>query len=197
MPKPDYLQPYLQAAERHGGGFGSLLWASPKSQAVRFRSLARLGELKGRIVVDAGCGRGDLLDYLLKFANAPSRYIGLEAVAALAQAAEARNHAIASIVRGDFVLDPGLFKQRADVIVFSGSLNTLAEDQFYATLSAAWKQARRGIAFNFLCSPRLAAGKHLTWHAISDVLNFVNAWSTEVAMDDRYLEGDCTVVARK
>jgi DNA-binding MurR/RpiR family transcriptional regulator len=38
-PNPSYLQPYLQAASRHGATFGALLWASPKSQAARFHAL--------------------------------------------------------------------------------------------------------------------------------------------------------------
>ena len=60
-----YLQPYLKAAERHGAGFGSLLWASPETQAARFGAIERLGRLHGKSVLDVGCGRADLLVYLL------------------------------------------------------------------------------------------------------------------------------------
>ena len=35
---PSYLLPYLTAASKYGSGFGTLLWASPKTQAVRFRA---------------------------------------------------------------------------------------------------------------------------------------------------------------
>ena len=56
-----YLQPYLKAAERHGAGFGSLLWASPETQASRFDAVERLGRLHGKSILDVGCGRADLL----------------------------------------------------------------------------------------------------------------------------------------
>src|SRR5438045_4009908 len=52
-----YLLPYLKAAELHGSGFGSLLWASPETQATRFDAIERLGRLHGKSVLDVGCGR--------------------------------------------------------------------------------------------------------------------------------------------
>ncbi|MGD0461160.1 MAG: class I SAM-dependent methyltransferase [Tepidisphaeraceae bacterium] len=197
MPPPAYLRPYLDAAERHGAKFESLLWANPSAQAARFAALARCCELLGRTVLDAGCGRADLLDYLVHHRAAPAHYIGVEAVQALATAAEEKNHPNATILRGDFIDDPTLLNQDADVIIFCGSLNTLGADDFYRVLRLAWSHARSELAFNFLCSPRLASGKHLTWHGISEVQAFAFRLSGEVALDDSYRNGDCTMVVRK
>ena len=197
MPPPAYLRPYLDAAERHGGKFESLLWANPSAQAARFAALARWCELQGRTVLDAGCGRADLLDYLVHQGAGPAHYIGIEAVRALAEAAEEKHHPNATILRGDFIEDPTLLAQNADVIIFSGSLNTLCTDDFYQVLLLAWGQARSELAFNFLCSPRLASGKHLTWHGISEVQAFAYRLSGDVAVDDSYRKGDCTIVIRK
>src|SRR5437868_1227064 len=61
---PDYLEPYLDAARTHGGGFGSLLWASPQTQAARFQAIHRIIDLSGARVLDAGCGRADLPEFL-------------------------------------------------------------------------------------------------------------------------------------
>ena len=63
LPAP-YLSPYLRAATLYGDGFGSLLWASPETQAVRFDAIQRLGDLGGKSVLDVGCGRADLYDFL-------------------------------------------------------------------------------------------------------------------------------------
>jgi hypothetical protein len=197
MPIPGYLQPYLKAAERHGGKFESLLWANPRTQAVRFAALVELCDLNNRVVVDAGCGRADLLDYLLNHRINPARYIGIEAVEALAHAAEKKQRPNSTLLRGDFVHDPSLMDRRTDVIVFCGSLNTLNMNEFHRTLRAAWGFARRAVAFNFLCSPRLASGEHLTWHGISDVLAFANELTPDVALDDSYRNGDCTMEMRK
>jgi hypothetical protein len=197
MPPPAYLRPYLDAVQRHGAKFESLLWANPSSQAARFAALARGCELEGRVVLDAGCGRGDFLDYLLAQDIHPIRYIGMEAVETLAKAAEAKNPPDAVIVRGDFIDNPGLLDQNAHVIVFCGSLNTLGAGDFYQTLRLAWHYTRSELAFNFLCSPRLASGKHLTWHAIANVREFAYALTSDVALDDTYRDGDCTIVMRK
>src|SRR5205085_11899167 len=86
LTQPEYLQPYLSAVRRHGRGFGSLLWASPHTQAARFDAFVRLCALEGRSILDAGCGRADLLDFLLARGIRPDHYTGLEAVDTLADA---------------------------------------------------------------------------------------------------------------
>jgi hypothetical protein len=197
MSPPAYLRPYLDAARQHGAKFESLLWANPSSQAARFAALARWCELDGRIVLDAGCGRADLLDYLLDQRIRPAQYLGVEAVAALAGAAEAKPRSNAAIVRGDFIDDPTLLDRGADVIIFCGSLNTLPPEVFYPTLRLAWQYTHSELAFNYLCSPRLASGTHLSWYSIADVREFAHGLSGDVAIDDSYRKGDCTVVIRK
>lgn len=189
---PQYLVPYLKAAERHGGGFGSLLWASPETQSARFAALCRICDFSGVSVLDAGCGRADLLDFLLARGVVPSRYVGLEAVPELAAVAEAKPHDFVQIIRGDFVEDRALLDADAEVIVFSGSLNTLDRRAFYRTLASAFAVAGRDVVFNFLCSPYLAHGKHLTWHHASDVLRVAESMTEKVRHLDDYLKGDCT-----
>src|SRR5436190_16538223 len=86
-----YLTPYREAASRHGDRFGSLLWASPKAQEARFDAICRLADMRGRRVVDAGCGRADLLDFLFERGIEPAEYVGIEAVDELVAAAK-RKH---------------------------------------------------------------------------------------------------------
>ena len=164
---------------------------------MRFAALARIARLANAVVLDAGCGRADFLDFLGRVHDLPRQYIGLEAVDALAGAAERKGHPNATIIRGDFVQQPALLAQQAESIIFSGSLNTLSAEQFYMTLSDAWQSAGRELAFNFLCSPRLSAGKHLTWYSIASVLKFAESLSADVTVDDQYLDGDCTIAMRK
>jgi hypothetical protein len=197
MPSPAYLKPYLDAVQRHGAGFESLLWANPASQAARFAALVRWCELGNRVILDAGCGRADFLDYMLAKGIRPARYIGIEAVEDLAAAARHKNLPGTEIVSGDFIDDPSLMERGADVVIFSGSLNTLSVPHFYQSLQLGWRHTRSELAFNFLCSPRLAYGTHLTWHALSDVRKFAYELTSDVAIDDSYRDGDCTMVLRK
>lgn len=197
MPKsPAYLQPYLNAARRYGGGFGSLLWASPRSQGTRFAALLSAVEVNGKTVLDVGCGRADLHSYMLRNGKVPERYIGIEGVPELADAAEARRIG-STILRGDFVADPTLLQQQADIILISGSLNTMDDAAFHRTVAAAYTAAGEALAFNFLDAPTLAASPHLYWRKTEDVLSFCRSLCPDVRLINRYIDGDATVVMRK
>src|SRR5207244_3330176 len=82
-----YLEPYRKAASLHGEQFGSLLWASPRTQAARFDAICRLAQMRGKKVLDVGCGRGDLMDFMISREMAPAEYVGIEAVDELVGAA--------------------------------------------------------------------------------------------------------------
>lgn len=195
-----YLQPYLRAAREHGGGFGSLLWASAKSQRSRFEAITRIYDLHGKSVLDAGCGRADLLSYLSEKGIHPADYTGLEAVNALAAEAEtvAAKHANCRVLRGDFVRDPIRLFVGADVIVFSGSLNTIETDKFYDTLARAFEAATEAVVFNYLCSTALAGQDYLVWHRAEHVQGFLRQLpAAEVRVLNDYLQGDSTVAVIK
>jgi SAM-dependent methyltransferase len=202
--EPDYLKPYELAADRHGGGFEALLWASPQTQRLRFEAIVRAAKLAGKSVLDAGCGRADLLAFAAERRIAITEYIGLEAVEVLADAAEEAASAIGGrmrtevrILRGDFVREPIRLFVGADVVVFSGSLNTLEPGTFYATLGHAWEAAGQTLVFNFLSSSRLAGREYLHWHEPIDVLRFVQKLSSEVVTIGDYLQGDTTIALSK
>ncbi len=194
---PPYLAPYLTAASRHGQCFSSLLWASPRTQEVRFGALTRLVGLNGKCVLDVGCGRADLLDYLLARKINPLRYIGLEGVDTLADAAEAKRHSDATIVRADFVRDPARLFVGAGVVYFSGSLNTLDDASFYGILEAAFHAAAETLVFNFLCSPALAGLSYLHWRPPGAVWTFAKSLTPHVRRLDDYLHGDTTFILTK
>jgi len=188
-----YLTPYENAAARHGSGFGSLLWASPATQAARFDAIRELADCRGQNVLDVGCGRADFFDYLVDHDSRPAHYVGIEAVSVLHDAAKSKRLTDVVLVNADFVQEPVLMFVGADVIVFSGSLNTLDAETFYKTVTHAWRATAGALVFNFLSSPRLAAAAYLTWHARDDVLRFARTHAERVAVRENYLEGDCTI----
>lgn len=188
-----YLQPYLDAAASHGAGFGSLLWASPRTQAARFDAFQRITNLHGLSLLDVGCGRADLLAYLLERGVQPASYTGIEAVDALANAADAKGFSNATIFRADFVAEPLRLFVGADAVMFCGSLNTADDSIFYRTLSQAYDAAGKAVVFNFLCSPRLAGQGYLYWREPDDVVRFARGLSPDVTTLADYLFGDMTV----
>ncbi len=196
--RPDYLEPYERAARRHGAGFGALLWASPQTQSLRFEAIRRLVDLNGKRLLDVGCGRADLLDYLIAHKVRLASYVGIEGVAALADAARAKGHPRSEIIEADFVAElEQLAAAAADVIIFSGSLNTMDSSGFYSTLRRAYDAAGETLVFNFLCSSRLAGADYLVWHPADEVMSFARTLSDRVRKLEDYLPGDCTVAMGK
>jgi SAM-dependent methyltransferase len=196
-PTPDYLAPYVQATALYGAGFAALLWASPETQEARFDAAARAYDVAGKALLDVGCGLGDFHQFLISQGIRPARYIGLEAVPALADAAERRGLPNTTIMRGDFVRHPTVMSVGADVVFFSGSLNTLGRTEFYATLRHAFHAAGEALVFNFLNSPALAGRSYLTWHTSRQVLSFARGLTGQVRLIEDYLPGDCTAVLEK
>jgi SAM-dependent methyltransferase len=201
MPTDDsapYLRPYLDAARSHGDGFRSLLWASPRTQVVRFEALTRIVDFRGRLVCDAGCGRADLLDHLDRAGIPVADYTGIEAVPELAAAAERKVRPGVRIRRGDFIREPVRLFVGAEVLAFSGSLNTADDAAFYDTVRRAFDATAWALVFNFLSTPELAGASHLHWRPRRDVERFARTLSpVEVRVLDDYLDGDCTMAILK
>ncbi len=192
-----YLAPYLDAAAEYGEASAALLWASPKTQRARFEAIRHAIDLEGKSILDAGCGRGDLLDHLLRQGVKPSEYLGIEAVEPLASAAETRGLPACRIVRADFVRDPRALFTGSEIVIFSGSLNTLDDSEFYATLRHAFHAAGEALVFNFLSSDRLAGKAYLFWRDPSDVAEFLNSLGGTVRHSNEYMVGDCTLAVGK
>ncbi|MDB5332641.1 MAG: hypothetical protein JWP03_3792 [Phycisphaerales bacterium] len=186
-----YLQPYLRAAQKYGAGFPALLWASPRTQRARFEAICQSYSPAGRSVLDAGCGRGDYLTFLIDRGVTPADYIGIEAVGDLANVAEAQ-HPDATILRADFVREPARLFVGADVVVFSGSLNTIEGPAFFETIRRAYDAAGEALVFNFLSSSFLAGQEYLFWHSPQDIERFARGFCADVRLREDYLAGDCT-----
>ncbi len=192
-----YLAPYLDAAAEFGAGFGTLLWASPKTQRARFEAIRQTTDFDGKNLLDVGCGRADLLEYLLRQGVRPAEYLGIEAVEPLAEVAEMRGSPATRIIRADFVREPRSLFTGSDIVIFSGSLNTLEDQEFYATLRHAFHAAGEALVFNFLSSDHLAGKAYLFWRDPADVTAFLISLGGTVRRSKEYLAGDCTLTVDK
>ena len=195
--QPTYLQPYSRAVRRHGPDFRALLWASRRTQEQRFEALAKMTDPTGLTILDLGCGRADLYDYLVQRGTPPRKYFGLEGVRELAEAAEDKQLPGARIIVADFVREPRRMHVGADVVFCSGALNTIEPDEFYLTIRNAFAAAGRAFVFNFLSSSLLAGTNYLRWHERRDVIRFCRSLTRDVEKIEGYIEGDCTIAMRK
>ena len=197
VPSPEYLQPYQRAVKRHGADFRALLWASRRTQELRFDALVKLADPREMSVLDLGCGRADFYDFLVKRNVKPRRYVGIEGVRELAEAAEKKNPPDARVIHADFVREPRRMHVNADIIYCSGALNTIEADEFYATLRHAFAAAGSTLVFNFLSSSLLAGVNYLHWHNKREVMQFARTLTPHVEKLEGYIEGDCTIALRK
>jgi SAM-dependent methyltransferase len=197
-PVPFYIYPYHEARELGAKGFDALLWASREGQQARFAAIARSFPLAGKRILDVGCGRADLMGFLLERGIVPAHYMGMDAIPATLRAARRRKYPRCEILpAADFVQEPEKLKVGADVVIFSGSLNTLTRPKFYRALRSAWEATGQCLIFNFLNSQSWCGEDWLYWHRRPSVLKFCRSLGGEPRFEEGYLEGDCTVAVRK
>ena len=196
--EPAYLRPYSDAVARHGrDDFRVLLWASPQTQEARFKAMVDLVDPVGKTVLDLGCGKADLLEFMIARDATPERYVGIEGVRELADAASDKQMPGSRVIVADFVREPKRMQIGADVIYCSGALNTLAHAEFYSAIANAFRATNEALVFNFLASPMLAGANYLYWHGTSEVMRFARTLTREVKKAEGYLAGDCTIALWK
>ncbi|MEM8834631.1 MAG: class I SAM-dependent methyltransferase [Planctomycetota bacterium] len=157
-----YLDPYVEATAKHGAVFEATLWASKQKQTDRFRVIAEMVNLRGRTILDAGAGLGDLAAWLHEHTIEIKKFIAVEGVARLAHEIGERDLPGVVALHDDFAGRDTFFHEMQrghgpfDVIVFSGSLNTFEVERAREVLECAWlslADAGRGtLVFNFLSS---------------------------------------------
>ena len=151
---PDPLEPYRDAEKVFGSGFETTLWASERTQRLRFDVLIGLigpESIQGKVLIDLGCGDGALAAHLAEVGLKPRRYIGVDGLLAQVRAGEERGYEWTDFVCTDLLTSAGsLGRFGADVALLSGTLNTMNDAQSRALVAQAFDCVRDGLAFNFL-----------------------------------------------
>jgi len=199
-----YLDAYRAAHQRHGAEFDVTLWASEKTQRRRFEVFTEMLDLHGRRLLDAGCSRGDLAAYLLASKVKYARYVGVDALPEVIEYARERGLKRADFEVCDFVQNPHcLASMSPDVVMISGTLNTMPIDTALAVLDGAWEAAGEALIFNFLPdtaspqAPRQAYPAHRlsTFQLLGWAVR--QTWAVQYRQD-YFPEGhDATVLMRK
>ncbi len=152
-----YLEPYRDAQTRHGSDFDVTMWARPETQTLRFKIFAEAIDLRNKRLLDAGCSRGDLAQWLLQHGHDYAHYHGVDGLPDVVTFAKSRGLERASFAAGDFVNHPELLAEsKPDITLISGTLNTMDDDTALRVLDASWAGCREALVFNFLadtCGP--------------------------------------------
>lgn len=149
MPRIDTKIFYGTAYEVYGETPRGVQWHSIETQEVRFRVLREFlpQDLSRLSLVDAGCGFGDLYLYLQRQGDEPGRYIGIDLMEPMVEAARRRTGC--EILLLD-ILDESVALPEADVYLCSGAMNTLTRDETRRFINRCLDASRFGFVFNLL-----------------------------------------------
>ncbi|MEM6392942.1 MAG: class I SAM-dependent methyltransferase [Planctomycetota bacterium] len=146
-----YLDPYRHANARHGTALGVTLWAGRESQVKRFRVFTELYDFTDKRLLDAGCSRGDLAEYLGHQSIPYAHYTGVDGLPSVIEFAQQRNLPNTTFLAGDLVADPAvLATNQPQAVTISGTLNTMEHATAFAVLEHAWRATEDALLFNFL-----------------------------------------------
>ncbi len=200
----NYLSPYQQAHVDHGSNFGVTLWASERSQRLRFRVMTEMVFMLGKRVLDAGCSRGDFSAYMLGKDIAYESFVGVDGVEPVIDFANSRGLARSRFVTGDFVQDASYLSiDQPQVIAISGTLNTMDDDTAIALLSNAWQATSETLVFNLLSDRASADAPTQTAPArrlpTLKLMDWAMSQTPSVRMRQDYFRygHDATIVMRK
>ena len=199
-----YLQPYRDSVAVSGTGFYATLWANPASQRIRFKVFTQLCDLTGKRLLDAGCSRGDLAVHLIEQGIAFDHYVGIDGVDKVIDFASSRDLPRCEFHAGDFLADADLLTiGRPQILLISGTLNTMTFRQVIHSLDMAWNAVEEAMIFNFLsdrCGPGATpqvdpARRHGTSKLIDWALK--HTWSVQFRQDYFPHGHDATIMMRK
>ena len=188
MARTDQETFYHAHIARYGIDARGVAWDSARTQRRRFAVLAaQLGDLRESTLVDAGCGFGDLYLYLKERGKLPKRYIGIDLVPQMVEAARQRT--------GCRILQRDILRQSlpvADWYVASGSMNLLGRTETAIFIRRCYEHTRKGFVFNLL-EGREREGEFAYWQP-KEVRKLLRPLGARVEIVTGYLEGDMTVV---
>lgn len=203
---PDHNETIKRYSERfiqHGHSPLSLGWNKGK-QSVRFDILTSQINLRGKTILDFGCGFGDLNKTLISHYGNNYNYIGLDIVPCLLDAA--RNSYPQDNIKFE-ESDLLNFKPKSsiDVVISSGVFNhkysSYTEKEQYSyifsNLKCALNLAKVGIAFDFLSSKVDFRHQH-TFHADPVViLDYMYSLSRNIIIRNDYMPFEFAMLCMK
>ncbi|MCG6896021.1 MAG: class I SAM-dependent methyltransferase [Thiocapsa sp.] len=192
MPRLDTTRFYLDSLASHGETAKGVQWMSTHTQELRFEVLRRLlpADLSDLMLVDAGCGFGDLYRYLLKRNDIPARYIGLDVLEPMVEAARRRT---GCEIRLCDVLHDRL--PDADYYLCSGAMNNLTREETWCFIRHCYGASGRGFVFNLLKGTD-GPGSY-NFQQPRDLAALAGELGAEPRLEEGYLSGDFSMAFLK
>jgi len=138
---------YRMLLAKYGDSAEAAQYSSRESQFRRFAALARIGDLRGKRVLDFGCGTGALHDYLVTVGQMPALYHGVDIVSEFFDIARQK------IPGGQFCHPDTLGDARCDYAFVSGVFNNRKRGNrkfWQESVRSLFARCDIGLAFNMM-----------------------------------------------
>ncbi len=178
--------------------FDILNWASAESQRIRFAVLAENVDLRGKMLLDVGCGLGDLYAFCRERGIEPD-YTGVDLSEKMVRAARRQNPA-ATFLCMDVFTDATFGPEQFDVVFCSGAFNLNLGNNRRFLLTALPRLvdlAREYAVFNLLHERTRCREDGYFYCNPEEVLKMLRNLPCESRLLDNYLQNDFTVICRK
>jgi SAM-dependent methyltransferase len=180
---------YEERYRVHGYSPRTLDWDKGK-QSIRFSILTSQCDLRGKEILDVGCGFGDLNRILSEVTGGDYKYLGIDVVPSfLSEATSRYGSDSVQFDCGDFL---SMNVREFDYAIASGIFNLkLSEGDNYAfieeTMKKAFRLCRIGFAFDFL-SDKVDYCKENTFHSSPGrILSLAYGLSRNVVLLNNYM----------
>jgi len=186
----DIISYYNKLLKKNKNSPQSVGWGSKKSQNIRFKILAEIGDLKGKKILDYGCGTGELCQFLKKYKI--GEYVGYDI-----------NNEMIDVALKKYpkeIFRSYLNLMLYDYIFISGTFNLKTknwEKETYKILRKLWGICRKGIAVNFLTSFSSYKDKKCYYADPIEILKFVRTLTNKFVLRHDYKENDFTIYLYK
>lgn len=185
---------YQQGLKKYGPSPEALHWFDYRSMAVRFRHLTKGINVDGRMILDAGCGMGDLLPYLYTQAE-QFDYLGVDINAGFIDIARARYKGHRFEVGNPF---SGSFGRRFDLVFSSGVMNIKVKNwqkHRLTMIANLWNLAHEALIFNMAGGYGPQPTDPLIGYADARrIVDYCTKLSPKIDIRANYLPEDFTVV---
>ena len=179
---------YHGRLEELGADVRTVGWSSRSDQHLRFEVLCRGLDLRGKRVLDVGCGLGDFIPWAEEKFGSDFNYVGMYLSGGLVLAArEQFGGKRRQFVEG--TLTPGSSIGEFDITLLSGTLTFRTSDNIstmQSLLSCAWDRSREAVCSNFMTRYADTALEKNFHYQPEQVFAFAKSLSRFVALHHDY-----------
>lgn len=192
---------YRRRLERYKRNWAVCHWAGADSQKLRFSVLTSNVDLRGKRLLDVGCGLGDLWTFL-GGDDSDLDYTGVDLVEQMVTEGKRRNPG-ANLICADLFGETGrdmFAPQSFDVVFCSGALNLeLGNNETFVprALANMFELTRDVLAFNLLHKRATPAGGAFHPFYPGKVLEMLRDLPCRTTVIDDYLPNDFTVICKR